>query len=200
MDHIYDHPSFGQNWFSYPNLYASMVEKFPSGSKFVEVGSWKGRSSAYMAVEICNSNKNIEFYCVDHWKGNEECYDPNHHAYEPEIDKVFSIFTENMKPVDDYYVPIKMSSQKAPALFPDKSLDFVFIDAAHDFENVILDIFAWAPKIKDNGILAGHDIQYDPVKDAVNKAIGESNYFVLESEMCWVVNNVREISVLSLLN
>ena len=70
MNHIYQEEQFGQNWFTYPRLYTEMVTKFPSGSKFVEVGSWKGKSSAYMAVEIANSRKDINFYCVDHWLGS----------------------------------------------------------------------------------------------------------------------------------
>lgn len=198
MEHIYNQPSFGQHWFSYPNLYSTMVQRFPTGSKFVEVGVWKGMSAAYMAVEIANSGKNIDFYCVDHWLGSEEHYDPNHHAYEPDIDRLYNIFIDNMKPVNDYFVPLKMTSLKAASLFADKSLDFVFIDGAHDYESVIQDIFAWAPKIKDNGVLSGHDIQYDPVKNAVIKSVGKTNYTETE-ERCWIVNDVRNISVLSLI-
>ena len=60
MEHIYNQLNFGEDWFTYPNLYSDMVKKFPSGSKFVEVGSWKGKSSSYITVEIINSNKNIK--------------------------------------------------------------------------------------------------------------------------------------------
>ena len=49
-----------------------MVEKFSSGSKFVEVGSWKGKSAAYMAVEIINSKKKITLDCIDTWEGSNE--------------------------------------------------------------------------------------------------------------------------------
>ena len=57
MNHIYKQENFGENWFTYPIFYSDMVKKFPHGSKFVEVGSWKGKSSSYMAVEIANSIK-----------------------------------------------------------------------------------------------------------------------------------------------
>ena len=50
-----------------------------------------------------------------------------------------------------------MWSHEAAALYPDHSLDFVFIDAAHDYGNVKKDIQAWAPKVKETGIIAGHD-------------------------------------------
>ena len=150
-EHIYKQSQFGENWFSYPNLYSDIVKKFPSGSKFVEVGSWKGKSSAYMAVEIANSNKNIEFYCIDTWEGSVE------HEGMKELPKLYNIFLENMKPVDEYYFPLKISSLDACKKFKDNSLDFVFLDASHEYEDIKEDIEAWLPKVKIGGILAGHD-------------------------------------------
>ncbi len=63
MKHFYQQVG-NENWFDYPGLYESMVNHFPDRSHFVEVGSWKGRSAAYMGVEILNSNKCIQFDCV----------------------------------------------------------------------------------------------------------------------------------------
>ena len=36
-------------------------------------------------------------------------------------------------------------------------MDFVFLDAAHDYENVKEDILSWYPKVKVGGWLTGHD-------------------------------------------
>lgn len=55
---------------------------------------------------------------------------------------------------------IKKHSVEAAKEVPDESLDFVYIDAAHDYENVKLDINAWAPKVRVGGIIAGDDF-YD---------------------------------------
>lgn len=55
-----------------PPVYQEMVKQAEDGSHFVEVGSWKGKSSAYMAVEIANSGKRIRFDCVDTWGGSAE--------------------------------------------------------------------------------------------------------------------------------
>lgn len=153
--HIYEHPSFGENWFTFSKLYSDMVKEFPSGSKFVEVGAWKGKSAAYMAVEIINSDKNIDFHVVDTWEGSEE------HMSNPELKDLYEIFISNMKPVENYYKPMRMTSIDAAKLFDDESLDFVFIDAAHDYENVTADIKAWYPKVKKGGVLAGHDFYPD---------------------------------------
>ena len=61
MKHFYE--KLGENWFTYPKLYSAVVEKFPSGSHFVEVGTWKGMSAAYMAVEIINSGNQPSSTC-----------------------------------------------------------------------------------------------------------------------------------------
>jgi hypothetical protein len=166
--HIYKEPQFGEDWFTYPNLYKSMVQKFPSGSKFVEIGSWKGKSSAFMAVELANSNKSIEFYCIDTWEGSVE------HKGIDNIDLLYYQFILNMKPLEKYYKPIRARSLEAASLFRDNSLDFVFIDASHEYEDVKKDIQTWLPKIKKGGVLAGHDyyLGYDyfpGVKKAVNE-------------------------------
>jgi GR25 family glycosyltransferase involved in LPS biosynthesis/predicted O-methyltransferase YrrM len=191
INHIYQNPEFGEEWFSYPDLYKSMVEKFPSGSKFVEVGSWKGKSSAYMAVEIANSRKEIDFYCVDTWEGSIE------HKNNTEISMLYDIFLSNMKPVESYYTPLKMKSLDAVSRFGDHSLDFVFIDASHEYEDVKADIIAWLPKIKPGGILAGHDYYisdfdyYPGVKQAVNEEFSE-----FEAKYnCWIFQVPNEITI-----
>jgi hypothetical protein len=43
IEHYYKDEMFVPSWFSFPNLYSYVVEKFPSGSHFVEVGAWKAR-------------------------------------------------------------------------------------------------------------------------------------------------------------
>jgi predicted O-methyltransferase YrrM len=36
-------------------------------------------------------------------------------------------------------------------------LDFVFIDAGHDYNSVLRDVWAWSEKVRDKGLLSGHD-------------------------------------------
>jgi len=186
IQHIYQQSQFGEDWFSYPNLYRSIVDQFPSGSTFVEVGSWKGKSSAFMAVEIANSKKNIEFYCIDTWEGSLE------HQHNKELEKLYDIFTNNMQPLQKYYKDFRMSSLEAVHRFKDQSLDFVFIDASHEYEDVKKDIEAWLPKIKAGGILAGHDyylgdIDYFPgVKKAVNECLSN----IQTSENCFIFRKI----------
>lgn len=39
----------------------------------------------------------------------------------------------------------------------DNTLDFVYIDANHDFINTVNDVIEWGKKVKIGGIIAGHD-------------------------------------------
>ena len=159
MEHFYN--TIGEDWFTYQELYSNMVDYFPDNALFVEIGSWKGRSASYMAVEIHNSEKNIKFDCVDTWDGSEEHSDPNSCWFQPELvnDKnwLYRIFLENTKPVNHIINPIRTTSLEAAQYYKNRSIDFVFIDAAHDYENVKADLNAWYPKVKKGGFIGGHD-------------------------------------------
>lgn len=192
MNHIYQEQQFGENWFTYPKLYSEIVQRFPSGSKFAEVGVWKGKSAAYMCVEIANSGKDIEFYCIDNWLGSVE------HQGNEDLPRLFEIFTENMKPVENYYTAMRMNSLDAVKNFENESLDFVFIDASHEYEDVKNDIAAWIPKVKNGGILAGHDFHHSPIKQAL-----QYHQLKIEERLdddCWIYykNSTQKYSIFGL--
>lgn len=48
-----------------------------------------------------------------------------------------------------------------------EKIDFVFIDASHTYKNVVKDIKAYSPLLKNTAGLLGHDINMYPVQDAV---------------------------------
>ena len=168
MEHFY------QNIHGWPNelpeVYAEMVSNAPTtGSHFIEVGCFKGASSAAMCVEIINSGKNIKFDCIDIWgESHIELTEALGNVTWPD-NALYEEFINNMKPVEGYFTAIQMSSTDAANLYEDNSLDFVCIDAAHDYENVKNDILSWLPKIKSGGVLAGDDYNWPNVKKAVNE-------------------------------
>jgi predicted O-methyltransferase YrrM len=51
----------------------------------------------------------------------------------------------------------RLTSVEAAARVADASVDFVYIDARHDYESVQEDLAVWFPKVRAGGILAGHD-------------------------------------------
>lgn len=163
-------------FFEYTNFYNMIMEQMSNNTTMVEIGSWLGRSSCYVASLIKASGKNIKFYCVDTWEGSEE-----HKELLEEFDKqeknLFIEFKNNIVncELNDYITPIKMESTKAANMFEDNTVDFVHIDAAHDYENVLADINAWFPKVKAGGLITGDDYGWPGVYKAVNEFFGENN-------------------------
>ena len=189
MEHFYQ--NIGEDWMDYQSLYSEMVNHFTDNSHFVEIGSWKGRSSSYMAVEIFNSRKNIKFDCVDTWCGSVEHLDPNSFYFHQELitdkDWLYYQFLQNTRPVCDIITPIRMTSLDAVSLYENRSLDFIFIDASHEYEDVKKDIIAWYPKLKLGGIIAGHDYtSYDGVKQAVDEILINKNLIVRLENSYWI--------------
>jgi predicted O-methyltransferase YrrM len=90
---------------------------------------------------------------------------------------LYQAFLANMTPVRDIINPIRISSLEAAQRYPNASLDFVFIDASHDYDNVKADILAWRPKIKPGGIIGGHDYHglFPGVIQAVRETIPNFN-------------------------
>lgn len=179
IEHFYENI---EGWFTFPKLYSSVVKTLNDNSNIVEVGTWLGKSAAFMAVEIINSKKNINFFCVDTWQGSEE-----HKNYNiVKEDKLYSQFLKNIELVKDVITPVKMTSIDAAKQFSDNSLDFVFLDAAHDYNNVKNDILTWYPKVKVDGLLAGHDLPWEGVQHAVNNFLNFiKSELIINSELCW---------------
>ena len=179
MEHFYNNID---GWFTSHKLYSEMVDRFPNGARFVEIGAWKGRSSAYMAVEIINSKKDIKFHAVDSWEWSEE------YGGEPLMqvkDAMYNHFIENIRPVSDVVQVHRGYSHLVASQFEDESLDFVFVDAAHDYDNVVRDIISWLPKIKKTGVLAGHDADRIPVQQAVHDTLGQ--YQKSDEDIIWFI-------------
>ena len=188
IQHFYEE-IFGYSDDTYFSIISDVVKRFDSGSHFVEVGALLGRSSAYMAVEIANSGKDIRYDIVDHWLGSSE------HRIVEELQNIdmFEIFIENMKPVEGYYNPIRMSSTEAVSLYEDESLDFVMIDGDHSHLAVKDDISNWLPKIKNGGLLAGDDYDNDGIRSAcenllANNSHGEFSYWTTK----WFFNKGKK--------
>jgi len=186
MEHIYHSSNFGEDWFSYKNLYSKFVNELSNNSKIVEVGVWKGKSVAYLAVEIINSKKSIHIDAVDTWMGSEEHTNPDSQFYNKDLleneNWLYETFLRNIEPVKHIITPVRLSSVNASELYDDNSIDVVFIDAAHDYESVKADIIAWYPKVKNGGYIAGHDYHHEPVKNAVHEILSTKSTIETSSE------------------
>ena len=67
--------------------------------------------------------------------------------------EAYAATMEEIKGMEDRGVMIRSTSKVASDIFPDESLDFVYIDANHAYDFVKEDIGLWYPKVKKGGIL-----------------------------------------------
>ena len=112
-----------------------------------EVGVQRG---LYSSVLLANNPK-LKLYLVD-------SYTPFTHHRQEWQDRQYAAALRHTKGKDVEF--IKKPSVEAAKDIPDGSLDFVYIDALHDFDSVIADILAWVPKVKKGGIVSGHDYEH----------------------------------------
>ena len=70
----------------------------------------------------------------------------------------------------------KMPSERAAPRFS-REVDMVFVDGGHLYEDVVLDLRLWWPKIRSGGIMAGHDynVRWWGVVKAVNEFASAKN-------------------------
>lgn len=165
MEHFYNEI---HGWFEYENFMIDMVSRLPNNAKIVEIGAWKGRSTSFISVECINSGKNIEYFVVDTWLGSNE----HEHIHDGEISTLYDVFLKNTERIKDFIKPMKMTSVEASKHFKDGSLDYVYIDGSHEYEDVLDDIKHWYPKVKRGGIISGDDYLWNPVERAVNESFG----------------------------
>lgn len=186
-------------WFDFEDLYSDVVKSLPNNSHIVEVGAFLGKSVSYLAVEANNSGKNIKIDVIDIWENSFAGVDGN--LYENILknlnDSFYNSFLKNIEPIKHLINPIKGNSENISKLYENNSLDFVFIDADHSYESVLNDILSWFPKVKENGILAGHDYNLEVVKKAVLKVFGNENsieFYGLNSEnTSWKIIKTKKI-------
>lgn len=128
----------------------NLVEKYVKPNfVMAEIGSFHGVSTMLFAMFA----KTV--YSID-------CYDyvvpptgriPSHDQLFVEAEKIFLERTSNISNI----VKIKETSVAASKKFEDQSLDLVYIDAEHDYNSVSQDVSVWKHKVKNGGVLCGHD-------------------------------------------
>ncbi len=163
MKHYFDEI---QGWFNFSQAYRDALREAGEGSVFVELGCWKGRSACFLLVEALQSGKNPSIFFVDHWGGSNE---PEHQT-DPELEQVYEVFLANIARAGYPKANVvRMATAEAAGLFRAESVDFIWVDAGHEYDEVKADLEAWWPKLKPGGVIGGDDLPMDGVKRAVSE-------------------------------
>ena len=153
-----------KKWISAPGLCDLVTHLFQQQETIVglEIGVASGWTMNHFLQNLSNLQlTGIDPY-VDYMDGNikiaQEMLDAQYLAAQDNI----SDFAPRGKILRGY-------SQDFVNSFEDKSLDYIFIDGDHSYEGALRDCELFFPKIKSNGIFAGHDWSFDGVRKAVNE-------------------------------
>jgi MMP 1-O-methyltransferase len=138
------------------------------GGTFVEIGSWKGRSTSFVAP-VCKAN-GTRLVCVDHWRGSNDDLGPKY-AATLAVEDVEQTFRANMKALGADVEVLALSSRDAAERFAAGSIERVFLDGSHDGPSVAEDLLLWSARLAPEGVLAGHD--YDVKHPALCAAVDE---------------------------
>jgi len=116
-----------------------------------------GVDTAEFSCHILTKTKMTQYYCVDTWMDNfGSGIKMKKSTFNKDGNMRFIEASERLDEFGDRAVFLKMSSLEAANKFNDNSLDFLYIDGDHSLA-MLLDLYAWIPKIRIGGICSGHD-------------------------------------------
>jgi len=128
----------------------------------LEVGSHNGRHAKLLLEHLPNISK---LYLVDFWQAYKDY--PVKELQQQDYEMIKATFFNNSK-----VKIIRSDSVEASKNFVDGTVDFIYIDADHTYEGVKRDILAWRSKVKEGGMICGHDYGY-PDTPGVKQAVDE---------------------------
>ncbi len=142
------------------------------------VGAEIGVSIGQMS-ECLLTHRGVTLYMIDPWAAEEdqpkaylESGDGHAHFTSSEQQAHYETAVRVTEFAGDRRTVIRKPSVEAAKEIKDDALDFVFIDGDHSYEGCKADIIAWTPKVKDGGIVGGHDYAYEHLP-GVQKAVDE---------------------------
>jgi predicted O-methyltransferase YrrM len=159
---IYPDPTRNKKFFYWKDTYdftTSFFNKHTYLKTGVEVGVARGQNIKHI-LENCPHIQKL--YGVDSYSSNS--WDMNHININKEFGSFQGLFQEvelMLSQFGNRVQLIRKSLSDAAKDFLDESLDFLFLDANHEFATVYSDISSWFPKIRKGGIFMGHDWDHD---------------------------------------
>jgi predicted O-methyltransferase YrrM len=132
-------------------------------------GAEVGVERGHFSKVLCEAMPSGMLYAVDAWQAMPGYRE---HVSQSKLEAFYAETVERLKPYSAKV--IRGLSVEVAKQFEDRSLDFVYIDAQHDYANVKADIAAWEPKVRLGGILSGHDyVRRKRMNFGVKEAVNE---------------------------
>jgi hypothetical protein len=126
-----------------------------------------GVNDGWFSEWILRGWRGEKLYSVDPWRAEIDLNGDYENWSQERIDAVYEAVVRRLAPYGARSEILRETSVEAAGRFPDRTLDFVYIDAAHDVDSVREDIAAWFPKMRPGGIISGHDYYDGPLHGTV---------------------------------
>ena len=168
---------FTTDWFHWaPEVWEQLIPMLPERKKFLEIGSFEGRSMAWIIENmVADDAEPHSVVCIDTWEGSEE------HTEGQLGEDLFGRFLHNKHVAQDKYWArtknaaaqsmVEAVKGKSADLLPHilsnwsgsrESYDFIYIDGSHTAPAVLTDAcMAW-PLLKPKGIMVFDDYNWMP--------------------------------------
>ncbi len=129
----------------------ALAERFAAlnPKKGVELGVERAKFTEV----LCRLMPKTRIYAVDPWRAV-----PGYRDHVPQ-DRLDEFYFETLERLDAYSNArvVRAFGEEFARFVSDGALDFVYIDARHEYEAVRDDLKTWARKVRPGGIVSGHD-------------------------------------------
>lgn len=177
MDYDFTVDWTSQNYQTWSKILAPFVNQ--PGLKFLEIGSFEGRSAAWFLDNIL-THPMSSMICIDTFDGSAE------HAGMPQVPELYQRFTKNMeRHKDKVIVKRGMSYDVLRAMTPGE-LDLVYIDGSHDPADVLTDgVLAW-PLVRSGGLIIFDDYWWAPAPGRPGPMVAVDGFLASFAARCEV--------------
>lgn len=124
----------------------------------LEIGCDEGETAEFMLMQVPNLTLHVVDPYEDYldWNGN----------YLGQRNTMFEYVKHRFAPYQDRFILHRGISDEKVTDFEDESLDYIFIDGLHTYEQVLIDCENYYSKLKDGGLFSGHDFFAIPAVQA----------------------------------
>ncbi len=144
-----------------------LAKECPRGGAIVEIGSYLGASTCYLAAGA--QGKDARIFCIDTW-GNETMPDGERDT--------FNRFRSNIAGVEKMVTVVRKRSAELRSDDVPQPVHLAFIDADHSYEATKADADFLLPLMAADGVVAFHDTS---TFAGVSRALGE---ILIAGEWC----------------
>lgn len=173
----------GPDWGGDSDVFATMVNR-AQPRLIIEVGTFCGASAITMAQAVKDAGLECEIVCVDTWLGTMDGMRPGHPDHKwierkNGFPTLYWTFLANVidAGMQDIITPFPQTAVNAARAMLKQGVkaDLIYIDAAHEMQDVIQDINEYHKLLSATGMMFGHDYNHPQVAAGV-RACGEHDH------------------------